>query len=60
MPMARVLREPCSPPWDADQSPAAILVELAGARVLVPRGADPETLACVLEALEARTRGGAR
>lgn len=60
MPMARVLRDVSSAQPDADRRPAGILVELAGARVLVTRGADRETLVYVFEALEARTRGGSR
>lgn len=60
MPMARVLRETPSAAVGAAPGHAAILVELADARVLVRRGADRETLVCVFEALETRTHGGAR
>lgn len=38
----------------------AIVIEVAGARVLVANGVESEDLVVVLDALEARARGGAR
>ncbi len=57
MQIARVIRQ--APPTfetELGSARAAILVELAGARVLVPEGADRSTLVAVFAALESRAR----
>lgn len=59
MQMARVIRQAAPAPtveMKPTSSRDAILVELAGARVLVPEGADRSTLAAVFAALESRAR----
>lgn len=55
VPLVRVVARP------TDASAArAIIVEVAAARVHVPSGVGREDLVAVLDALEARVRGGAR
>ena len=58
--LARVIRRPG--PLEARASPpnGAIWVELNGARVVVPHGAERSTVTVVLEALKATLSGGAR
>lgn len=56
-PLARVVRRS---PGDAAPRDCAILVEIAGARVFVPRGVDRDTLLIVLDALQVHSRDATR
>ena len=47
-------------PITADAYPGSIAIDVLGARITVPRGADRATLDTVLDTLVARSRSGAR
>jgi hypothetical protein len=58
IPMARLVPRPASP--SAGASEVLVSIEVAGARVTVAAGVDRETLASVLDVLEARRKGAGR